>query len=267
MKTSATRIIRRRKRTSADGAFFRKESQESGFFADTAHEAFFQPADNSVQRKCAGCEDEEKVQRTTDKKEEENKLKRSPEKKEEEKKLQQSKKKKDEKKEIQVKSGKTKDEDEQVRRITDKKEDEKLQKKDEDIKDKEEKKVQRKENGGNLAAPATTVSYVSTLDSKGTSLPPESRNFFETRMGYDFSHVKIHTGSDAEHSAKEVNAKAYTVQNHIVFNEGQFDPGSNPGKRLLAHELTHVVQKDEKKISQGVINEHPGNIGHQESME
>src|SRR5690606_8262112 len=55
--------------------------------------------------------------------------------------------------------------------------------------------------------------------------------------------VRIHTDSRAVQSAKQINALAYTSGNHIVFNAGQYQPGSDSGKRLLAHELTHVVQQ------------------------
>lgn len=65
----------------------------------------------------------------------------------------------------------------------------------------------------------------------------------EDRFGHDFSKVRIHTGSTAEQSAKDVRAHAYTVGHDIVFGTNQFSPGSLDGKRLLAHELTHVMQQ------------------------
>jgi len=64
-----------------------------------------------------------------------------------------------------------------------------------------------------------------------------------SRFGYDFSNVRVHTGSAADESAREVNAHAYTVGHNIVFGAGQFAPGSYTGRRLIAHELTHVVQQ------------------------
>lgn len=267
MKTSVTRIIRRRKRASADSAFFKKESQEPGFFADTIHQTFFQPTVNTIQRTSNGPEEGEKLQRASDKKEEEKKLQRLPEKKEEkkllqmkgdvinddEKKLTHTGEKKEEDIKLQQSPEKKKEKlHEKNKDIRDKKEhlqkrkdenDRFLKKKDE--KEKEEKKLQRKESGANLTVPSATASYVTTLNEKGMPLPEDSKKFFGSRMEHDFSDVKIHTGTDAERSAKEVNAKAYTIQNHIVFNEGQFDPDSNQGKKLLAHELAHVVQKDE----------------------
>jgi hypothetical protein len=65
----------------------------------------------------------------------------------------------------------------------------------------------------------------------------------EGRFGYDFSKVRVHSGPTAEQSAADVNAHAYTVGHNIVFSAGQFAPGTSPGRRLLAHELTHVVQQ------------------------
>ncbi len=63
------------------------------------------------------------------------------------------------------------------------------------------------------------------------------------RFGHDFSRVRVHSGGAAEQSAREVNAHAYTVGHNIVFGAGQFAPRTNTGRRLLAHELTHVVQQ------------------------
>ena len=81
------------------------------------------------------------------------------------------------------------------------------------------------------------------MNDKGESLSKQQRHFFGSRMGYDFGNVKIHTGKDAADSAKDVNAKAYTIGNNIVFNDGQYNTGSIEGKKLLAHELTHVMQQ------------------------
>lgn len=108
----------------------------------------------------------------------------------------------------------------------------------------EEDRVQRKEIGGNAPGAAREFEdYVGGLPSKGASLPREVRNRFEPRFGYDFSNVKVHTDADAARSAQSINAHAYTFGNNIVFNAGRFSPFSDPGSRLLAHELTHVVQQ------------------------
>jgi hypothetical protein len=81
------------------------------------------------------------------------------------------------------------------------------------------------------------------LSSPGRPLDPVLKQDMEQRFGYDFSRVRVHTGTAAEQSAQEVNAKAYTVGHNIVFGDGQFAPGSHTGRHLLAHELTHVVQQ------------------------
>ncbi len=79
--------------------------------------------------------------------------------------------------------------------------------------------------------------------SEGQPLPHSERRFFESRFGHDFSRVRVHSGGAAEQSARDVNANAYTVGHNIVFGAGRFAPGTHEGRRLLAHELAHVVQQ------------------------
>ena len=108
----------------------------------------------------------------------------------------------------------------------------------------EEKKMQRKEmNGEEATADHGLENYVGSLSSSGQPLPNEVRNFYEPRFGYDFSNVKVHTDTVAAKSAKSINALAYTSGNNIVFNNGQYAPNTDTGKKLLGHELTHVVQQ------------------------
>ncbi|MEZ2336712.1 DUF4157 domain-containing protein [Mucilaginibacter sp. RCC_168] len=110
----------------------------------------------------------------------------------------------------------------------------------------EEEKVHRKERSGAEAQGSHELdSYVGSLGSSGQALPESSRQFFEPRFGRDFSNVRIHTDSVAAKSAQSINALAYTTGNNIVFNNGQFSPESDSGKKLMAHELTHVVQQGE----------------------
>ncbi|MDS0136899.1 MULTISPECIES: DUF4157 domain-containing protein [unclassified Amycolatopsis] len=77
----------------------------------------------------------------------------------------------------------------------------------------------------------------------GAPLDKATREDMETRFGTDFSDVRVHTDSAAHDSAKSVNAQAYTVGSNIVFQRDKFDPASDAGKHMLAHELTHVVQQ------------------------
>ncbi|MEP6844388.1 MAG: DUF4157 domain-containing protein [Panacibacter sp.] len=108
----------------------------------------------------------------------------------------------------------------------------------------DEKKMQRKEmNGEEATADEGLENYVGTLSSDGQPLPNEARNFYEPRFGYDFSNVKVHTDSIAAKSAQSINALAYTSGSNIVFNNGQYSPNTDSGKRLLGHELTHVIQQ------------------------
>jgi len=72
-----------------------------------------------------------------------------------------------------------------------------------------------------------------------------TRSFMEQRFGHDFSGVRIHNDTLAHTSSGSIQAKAYTSGHHISFNEGQYSPGTNTGRHLLAHELTHVIQQKE----------------------
>ena len=77
----------------------------------------------------------------------------------------------------------------------------------------------------------------------GAPLSREARAFFEPRFGRDFSQVRVHTDGGAAEGARAVQARAYTMGRDIVFGTGQYAPDTEDGKRLLAHELSHVVQQ------------------------
>ena len=81
------------------------------------------------------------------------------------------------------------------------------------------------------------------LRSAGRPLDATTRAFMEPRFGYDFSQVRVHTDAKAAESARAVNALAYTVGRDVVFSTGQYAPGTMSGRRLLGHELTHVMQQ------------------------
>lgn len=118
-----------------------------------------------------------------------------------------------------------------------------------------EGKIQRKENS-NTEAPSVVND---AINSSGSRLDTSTQSFMENRFGYDFSNVKIHNDSLAVESAQSINALAYTSGNDIVFNRGQYAPDTSNGKRLLAHELTHVVQQNAsvqpKKVQRDTIDE------------
>ncbi|HYQ14763.1 MAG TPA: DUF4157 domain-containing protein, partial [Polyangiaceae bacterium] len=77
----------------------------------------------------------------------------------------------------------------------------------------------------------------------GQQLTPAVRARFEPRLSHDLSSVRVHTDAAAAQSARDINARAYTVGQHVVFDNGQLAPHTAAGRQLLAHELTHVVQQ------------------------
>ncbi len=85
--------------------------------------------------------------------------------------------------------------------------------------------------------------------SSGSPLEENTRTEMETRMGHDFSDVRVHTGGAADASSRSVQAHAYTVGSDIVFAAGRYQPDSDSGRHLLAHELTHVVQQRSGPVS------------------
>jgi len=106
--------------------------------------------------------------------------------------------------------------------------------------EKEQITVSRKAEGGTVGGAPSSVHSV--LRSSGQPLTASARAFFEPRFGQDFSQVRVHTDREAQQSARDVNSLAYTVGSHVVFGVGHYAPGTSDGQRLLAHELTHVVQ-------------------------
>jgi hypothetical protein len=98
--------------------------------------------------------------------------------------------------------------------------------------------------GSQIGAGEAPNGVYEALRMPGQPLDPESRAYFEPRFGADFSRVRIHTDRGAEESAGAVQARAYTVGQHIVFGSGQYTPRSVHGRRLLAHELTHTLQQE-----------------------
>jgi hypothetical protein len=93
---------------------------------------------------------------------------------------------------------------------------------------------------GQTAAPPI-ISDV--LRSSGQPLDEATRAYFEPRFGHDFSGVRVHTNPEAADSVRSVGALAYTLGPDVVFGPGQYQPHSFAGRRLIAHELTHVVQQ------------------------
>jgi len=107
---------------------------------------------------------------------------------------------------------------------------------------KEKGTLQRKASGATEMSQAPAIVH-DVLRSGGTPLDRATRSFMETRFGHDFSHVRIHADTQAAESARAVGALAYTVDNRIAFDSSRYAPHTQQGRRLLAHELTHVVQQ------------------------
>jgi hypothetical protein len=103
--------------------------------------------------------------------------------------------------------------------------------------------IQRFSGQSNVQMDAGRARVHQALTSPGRPLEPALRKDMEQRFGYDFTGVQVHSGPAAERSAREINALAYTAGESIVFGTGRYAPGTSEGKRLLAHELTHVVQQ------------------------
>jgi hypothetical protein len=112
----------------------------------------------------------------------------------------------------------------------------------------EEEKMKINRKASNASTMKTTNKLANEIDnirsSEGASLDENTRESMESRFGgYDFGNVRIHTDERAARSANSVDAFAYTIGNDIMFDEGQYTPNTLEGRRLLAHELTHVIQQ------------------------
>lgn len=91
--------------------------------------------------------------------------------------------------------------------------------------------------------PPELQTRIDSIRGGGQPLPAATRAFMEPRFGHDFRQVRVHTDDRAAETARAVKALAYTVGRDVVFGTGQYAPETATGKRLLAHELTHVVQQ------------------------
>lgn len=111
--------------------------------------------------------------------------------------------------------------------------------------EKRRKPIMRKAEAGN-AGMSVSSSFASSLNASkggGAPLPPGTRGFMENAFSTDFSGVKIHSDSQASEMSKGINAKAFTHGNDIYFNDGEYNPNTQIGAHLLAHELTHTMQQ------------------------
>jgi len=212
------------------------------------------PPDDELHRKCDGCEKEEKLHRKEEDDEVQAKLavnssgtliQRVEEKEE---------------------AIQTKMEDDDVQRKCDKCEKEEtihpslLQRVTDD--DKREKQtavhpkltfLSRKERG----PPRTSPRFVNDLHSSshgGRAMDNGTRSFMESRFSADFSQVRVHTDPTAVQLSSQISAQAFTHGNNIYFNSGKYNPATESGKHLLAHELTHTIQQGKSKSVQPFLS-------------
>ncbi|GAB5401598.1 MAG: hypothetical protein Aureis2KO_31830 [Aureisphaera sp.] len=125
----------------------------------------------------------------------------------------------------------------------------------------EEETLQKKGVGseGGTASMALTQ-QINNSRGSGSNMDHTTQHFMESRFGTDFSNVSIHTGSQAIQMNRELNAHAFTVGNDIYFNEGKYNPSTQSGKHLLAHELTHTIQQGHgKSIKRSTVSPTEGN--------
>jgi Domain of unknown function (DUF4157) len=104
--------------------------------------------------------------------------------------------------------------------------------------------IQRKEKSGQL--PGQSVGIQQQINAErggGQPLPGKLNSLFESRLGHDFSDVRVHASGAAPEMADKLNARAFTTGRDIFFGSGEYSPGNPDGQRLLAHELVHVVQQ------------------------
>jgi hypothetical protein len=119
-----------------------------------------------------------------------------------------------------------------------------VQRQEEESEEEEEGRLQTKGTAKGVAATGSGLeSRVHSLRGSGEPLPDTERTFFESRFGADFANVRVHHDIQSAHAARRINARAYTLGHDVVFGAGEYSPNSSSGRKLLAHELTHVLQQ------------------------
>jgi len=114
-------------------------------------------------------------------------------------------------------------------------------------KEEEKAPVQAKSDAPATVSPALS-GQIESSSGRGRQLPDKTRSEMEQGIGADFRGVNIHTDEEAAGMNRELGAQAFTHGQDIYFNNGKYNPDTSSGKRLLAHELTHVVQQDKGTI-------------------
>lgn len=116
---------------------------------------------------------------------------------------------------------------------------------------------------GSAAAPAGVTARIASSMSGGTAMPTGLRAYMEPRFGANFGSVRIHTNENAAGLSRQLNARAFTVGNHVFFGRNQFQPDRRDGKELIAHELTHTIQQGgvaQRAIQRDFIDDALGSV-------
>jgi flagellar motor protein MotB len=140
-----------------------------------------------------------------------------------------------------------------------------VQRQEDESEEEEEEPIQTKRTGGQAPQIGSGLaSQIRSLKGGGQSLLPTTRSFFEPSFGRDFDRVRVHTCAQASRAAKALNARAFTMGHDVVFGAGQYAPNAIEGRKLLAHELTHVVQQNAAPNAKQRVNE-PNLVGSSKS--
>ena len=118
--------------------------------------------------------------------------------------------------------------------------------------------VQRQQSQGSPDGPDTSATQIGS--SSGRPLDTGTRDVMGSRLGHDFNNVRVHDDGAAHRAAKSLNADAFTTGRDIYFSRGAYNPSSQAGQRLIAHELAHVAQQNQGAAGakpQGFSVSHP----------
>jgi hypothetical protein len=118
-----------------------------------------------------------------------------------------------------------------------------------DLKEEDKELIQTKMSGGSAPEATAVISTgIQSLQGSGRPLSGSERSFFEPRFGVDFSSVRLHNDTRAANTARSINARAFTFGDNVVFGAGEYFSEGASGKKLLAHELTHVIQQNQATV-------------------
>ncbi|MDL0124467.1 DUF4157 domain-containing protein [Halobacterium salinarum] len=111
------------------------------------------------------------------------------------------------------------------------------------------KHIQRFDGGKPAGDTQVPDSVRDVISSPGQSLDASVQRAMEDRMDHSFTDVQVHAGPSAAAACEDINARAFTVGNHVAFNHGEYNPQSQEGQHVIAHELAHVRQQTQGAVS------------------